>query len=341
MGGNKVKPQNEFLKDFIDRNLGNEFFYLIVDGGARNGTKEIPHLHPFSCIFCFEPNPEEFHKLRDSPIKGSFGRGRIVNFPYALVNEDKEVVLNITLRPGASSTLCPDSDYLRHFKEDNFSEMGEIIKQVYVPGIRLDTFMNQNAIKNIDLLKLDTQGNELDILLSGGVVIENIEVIKTEVELVKLYKDQALFHDISKFLYQHGFELINIEWTEPCKRFHARPDLHPDNYRLIWANAVFAHSVYDFQKKRLLPQAMVLGEMGYTDIAIYQIRNSPQLDSGEKLRLENYFVKRCSTGATTLKGKVREFIERLFSVEIKRKVKRNKQVVSMRKNKIPISLLEG
>jgi len=170
-------------------------------------------------------------------------------------------------------------------------------------------------------------GLRTHILVSVGEMINNIEVIKAEVEFVKIYKDQFLFHDISKFVYNHGFELIDLQWTEPCRRFHARSDLEGNNYRLIWADAVYARRIYDFNKPRLLPQAIILGEMGYRDLAIYQIRNSPKLNENEKNILEKYFS---TMHSTTLKGKIKDFLKKKFSLKLERCLPNNKQVLSLR-----------
>ena len=62
--------------------------------------------------------------------------------------------------------------------------------------------MKENKLDYIDFLKLDTQGNELNIIKSIGSKISNVSVIKTEVEMIPMYKNQPLFHDVSSFLYQ-------------------------------------------------------------------------------------------------------------------------------------------
>lgn len=315
-----------FIK-FI-RNIFQEDFFVILDGGARNGTKEVPRLHPLSCIFGFEPNMEEFVKLKNNPLSLSMKQCGIINYPVALTKKDGEVCLNITLRPGATSTLLPDANYLKHFSLDNFSEMSFVVKEERVPTMRLDTFMKINNLKYIDLLKLDTQGNELDILESAGDFIDTIEVIRTEVEFVPIYKNQPLFHDVSVFLHQHGFEFLDLQWSEPCKRFHARSDLGPDAYRLIWGDAVFVRTPYDFQKERLLPQAIVLGEMGYRDLAIYQIRNSPRLSRQDKQKLEDFYVQR--SFQPNFKRRIREFFIKKFGIKIDR-CGFDKQVISMKK----------
>lgn len=316
-----MEPSIQNILDFIKGD-----YFVIVDGGARNGTKEVPRLHPFSCIFAFEPSQEEFLKLKNQGSP-SVKPGTIINYPVALTKHDGEVTLNITLRPGATSTLIPNEDFFKHFQSDHWSEMSQVVEKVDVPAMRLDTFMKKNDLKYIDLLKLDTQGNELDILESAGAFIDGIEVIRTEVEFVSIYKHQPLFHDVSAFLHKHGFEFLDLQWSEPCKRFHARSDLGPDAYRLIWGDAVFVRTPYDFQKERLLPQAIVLGEMGYRDLAIYQIRNSPRLSKQDKQKLEDFYVQR--SFQPNFKRRIRELFIKKFGIKIDR-CGFDKQVVSMK-----------
>jgi len=317
----------ERLKKKIIEDIKGDFF-IIVDGGARNGTKEVPNLHPLSLIFAFEPNTEEFNKLQNvmDGDTNFFKPGTVINYPVALVKDDKKVILNISLRSGATSTLYPDADFLSHFKEDNWHEISEIINQIEVPGMRLDTFMKKNGISYIDLLKLDTQGNELDILISSGEFIDTIEVIKAEVEFAKIYKGQPLFFDVSKFLYDNGFELIDFQWSDPCRRFHYREDLEPNAYRLIWADAIFARRPYDFNKPRLLAQAIILAEMGYKDLALYQIINS-KLSLNEKKVLEKYYL---TCPPKTIKRRIKDFIAKNYHLKIERYNFIKKQVKSVK-----------
>ena len=315
------------LIEVVQRIFKDDLF-VIVDGGARNGTKEVPRLHPLSCIFGFEPNAKEFAKLKSTPSSISIGRGTVINYPVALTKEDGEISLYITLRPGSTSTLIPDASYLKHFSLDNFSEMSCVMSEEKVPSMRLNTFMKKNSLNYIDLLKLDTQGNELDILMSSDGMIDKIEVIRTEVEFVPIYKNQPLFHDICNFLYKHGFELIDLQWSEACKRFHARSDLGPDAYRLVWGDAVFVRTPLDFSKERLFSQSIVLAEMGYRDLAIYQIRNNPRLNQLEKENLEHLYSDQYKQ--STLKRRLRDFIVIYFGFKVDR-CPSDRQVISMKK----------
>ena len=107
----------------------------------------------------------------------------------------------------------------------------------------MESFLVTSGIPHIDLLKLDTQGNELDILKSLGHRINDVQVIKVEVEMVPMYEGQPLFHDVAAYLDSQGFEFVDLVATDPCRRFHARPDLDANSYRMVWGDAVCASTL--------------------------------------------------------------------------------------------------
>ena len=236
--------------------LAADDYLVAVDGGARNGPKDLVGLDHICRFFCFEPNPEALGGVDWSIseyIKSTPGE-RVTVYPFALCSESGTATLNISLRPGATSTLEPDRTLLDRFEVDNWSEMKEIVKRITVPAISMSDFMRKAKVGHIDFMKLDTQGNELDILKSAGDAIESIEVIMTEVEFIPLYRDQALFHDVTAYLMSKGFELVDVRSVPACRRFHARPDLPPSSYRLVWGDAIYARNPADAEKPRALQQ---------------------------------------------------------------------------------------
>jgi len=285
------------LKDIIELCTdGDEL--IIVDGGSRNFNYDltvmgIKDLVKYSAIYGFEPSPQSHDSvpnIEDEVDKNRPpSRNQVINYPFALANVDGEVILHLSLHPGASSTLPPNAELLGHFRKDKWSGMVEIVDSISVPSIRLDTFVQKAALPRIDFLKLDTQGNELDILQSAGDFIKKIGVIKTELNFLELYLNQPLAHDVMKFLHSLGFALIDLTWSEPCRRFQARPDLKSDSYRLVWGDGIFAQTPHDFKKPHLLKQALILGKLGYRDLAIYQVQNHPGLKPEAKKMLEDYF----------------------------------------------------
>jgi FkbM family methyltransferase len=56
-----------------------------------------------------------------------------------------------------------------------------------------------------DLLVIDVQGNELRVLQSGLVTLQNINVVYLEVNFEKMYSDCCLVTDLDEFFSLHGF----------------------------------------------------------------------------------------------------------------------------------------
>jgi hypothetical protein len=89
----------------------------------------------------------------------------------------------------------------------------DVAQIVDVPMVRIDGVLNQE----VDILKLDLQGYELEALRGATNLLPRIKTITTEVEFVPLYDGQPLFGDIDCFLRQSGFRLLNLYelWTHP------------------------------------------------------------------------------------------------------------------------------
>lgn len=80
----------------------------------------------------------------------------------------------------------------------------------------LDDLAKHNDIKTIYLLKLDIQGNELDVMMASPNIFRSVKAILTEVEFTEAYKGQYQFEQINSWLEEQGFELdclfINCQW---------------------------------------------------------------------------------------------------------------------------------
>jgi hypothetical protein len=88
-----------------------------------------------------------------------------------------------------------------------------------VPCTTIDSFCRQNAIGEVEILKMDVQGGEL-LALEGAVEklsSRAISLVYAEVLMVPLYEGQAFFHEVYSFLAKYGyslFDLYNIEYAE-------------------------------------------------------------------------------------------------------------------------------
>jgi FkbM family methyltransferase len=280
--------KDEDLGRILDRVLSSDL--VMVDGGARGGTYDLPRLSRYIASYGFEPNRPEYEKI----TKGLFTKNpryKHVHYsPFALVEETGTVTLYITKRPAATSTLRPNVELYTHFPDDNWRQSGEVVGEEMVEGISLADFMRQGKLSYIDYLKLDTQGNELHILKSAGEFLPRIGVVKTEVEMVPMYVDQPLLGDICTFMHKAGFHLFNFQWTDACRRYHFSPTLPFDSYQLLWGDAYFVYGPYNFNAERKLEQALVLAQIpGGLDLALYIIQNLPNLSDADKQALFAFY----------------------------------------------------
>jgi FkbM family methyltransferase len=94
----------------------------------------------------------------------------------------------------------------------------------------VDDYCKTNQIAQIDLLKSDTQGFDLEVLRGSKTMLPNISSIYTEIILVDLYKGAPTLDAIHSFLVENAFELVGIY------------NLSYYNGRLGWFDALYVAS---------------------------------------------------------------------------------------------------
>jgi len=174
---------------------------VIIDGGANNGSTTENFLQSYKSpvIHAFEPIPELVNILK----KKFQERDNVVIHGAAIGSEEKMVGFNVLNNLVSSSVLNPSE-----LKKKIHGERVGINHVVQVPQVRLDKILGD--IKEIDLLKLDLQGYELEALKGCGNLLYRIKIVVTEIEFVALYDNQPLFGDIDVFLRANGFNLYNL-----------------------------------------------------------------------------------------------------------------------------------
>lgn len=96
-----------------------------------------------------------------------------------------------------------------------------------VDCISLDDFFKKN--KRVDLLKIDTQGNELNVLKGSKKLLKNVKFIKLELMLYDYYEKNYFFSDIELFLKKFNFKIFNILEVQQ----------NPVNLRTDWIEVLF------------------------------------------------------------------------------------------------------
>lgn len=162
-------------KLFLKRLLAPKRNFILVDVGANIGgyIKVVLNINPNGSVYGFEPHPKTFAMLKKN-IQ-DFGCNRIEVFNIGLSAQKEKLYL---YDHGHDDGSAHASIHKGVIEEIHCSHSVRYEVEVGT----LDDFVATNNISNIDLLKIDTEGNELNVLLGATESLRNglIDVIHFE-----------------------------------------------------------------------------------------------------------------------------------------------------------------
>jgi FkbM family methyltransferase len=192
------KTFNQIYKDNLKKNP------IIFDIGANEGQsiKRFNYIFPESIIYSFEPIKESFDKI----IKLYNKRNFIVN-NFALGEKEEKKKFYINKHSFTSSFFKINNKY----KELHDFDKAHITANTKVTT--LDKYIKLHNIKKIDILKIDTQGYELNILKGAKLALKKkiIKFIELEIIIADYYKKKINLHDIDLIMSKNNYYLYNIE----------------------------------------------------------------------------------------------------------------------------------
>lgn len=199
----------------------------LIDVGARGGIDRrwTPHYSKME-VMAFEPDPTECTALNTRPFPYS------VRFlPFALGAADgQQATLRICKQPGCSSLLQPNTEFCKQYF---YGPAMEVVDELQVTLHRMDTVCKDFVP---DVIKVDTQGTELDILRGAGKLLDDAMAVELEVEFVPQYLGQSLFSDVDSFMRQQGFMLRGLRRTN----WRATGDhVHPYGGQIVHGDALY------------------------------------------------------------------------------------------------------
>ena len=178
---------------------------LLFDVGANHGqtVTKFKKYFPKSIVHSFEPSKlcfETLHQVHSSTD------GVIIN--NKAVGKEKG---SLEFNEYAWSSL--NSLLKRSFTGS------KIIDNYHVDIISIDDYCKENNIDKINLLKTDTEGFELNVLMGAEQMMnENkIQFVYSEIFFYENYIGQSSFGDIYNFLLSKGFSLVRFytfEYTD-------------------------------------------------------------------------------------------------------------------------------
>ena len=177
-----------------EREIWDEFMVdgdVFIDAGAHIGKYSIMLRHRFKRIIAVEANPETFKVLVENIRLNKADNVKAVN--RALWYKDNEYLeFFLTKRNTGASSLN-----LEHIIEEGF-----IVKQkIPIRAITLNSLLEQENIKDVDLVKLDMEGSEYEVLL--GLDLDKHVVRKIIYEAW----NREYSNKISSYLRRFGYEV--------------------------------------------------------------------------------------------------------------------------------------
>ena len=162
---------------------------VVVDIGCRWGfaerfTKNVGYFR----VYGFDPDKVECQRLNDLYKSES-----VTLVPLGLAQTAGKRTLYITKEPACSSLLEPDPMLTSNYPALNCAQH---VSSVEVETTTLDIWTKESCIDNVDYIKVDTQGSELEILTGGINTLKGVRSLEVEVEFNSDVNANTMLHDI-------------------------------------------------------------------------------------------------------------------------------------------------
>ena len=189
---------SRLVKDYIKNNK-----IIALDVGAQGGFNSDNFFPKKYNIF--------FEDILVEPIKSEANK---LNFKKFIINKGlwsekgKKKIFFLGNRPGSSSMYAPERDNfnLHNIKEKDYDNY-KITNEYEIECDTINNLLNEIKIQNLDYLKIDTQGAELEIL--KGIGKFRPLLIKLEAHIFSIYKGVPSWHKLLNYLYEMNYVLID------------------------------------------------------------------------------------------------------------------------------------
>lgn len=226
-----------------------------IDIGARGGfTIDLAPIASAVEAIGFEPEQEECERLNAQAKADSAGFRSLRYVPTAVGRAPEQRTLNIYRARGCTSLLTADTDFAKLFaREDYFILDGQVDVQVE----RLDDAAERFGFPDVDYMKIDIQGAELEAMQSAPKLVgKSLLCIRSEVEFAPLYKDQPVFADVDAELRGKGFMLARFPQMHAWRRgTRVRNDRRAPGPAPISEGQLIHGDVLYFRRPETMPNA--------------------------------------------------------------------------------------
>lgn len=192
----QLSGENYFLRHLMTgRNQFKNFVVLDVGANIGSYSNKIKKLSPSAEIYAFEPHPITYQRLRDEASK----------YGYRAFN----------LGCGSETGNLKLYDYKDNLEGTQHASIHkDVIEKIHcsastewdIQVTTLDSFLTEQKIAHVDLLKIDTEGHELSTLMGCRKSIEDqmIDIIQFEFNEMNIVS-KVFFRDFYELLPNYSF----------------------------------------------------------------------------------------------------------------------------------------
>lgn len=192
-----MNPRTENLFAWLEARLDrNAPPVTLLDVGAFRGDFSRALLASGRCqsAHLFEPNPSNLESLRNTWS----GDARVSIHPVAIGSRVHPARFHATSDTATGSIL-------------EYAQADGVVSQFEVEMTTLDEWWRQNQRPSVGILKIDTQGNDCDVLNGAATLIEQMRpVIVAEMIFIPLYRKQAVPLDFFAWGAESGYHFAGL-----------------------------------------------------------------------------------------------------------------------------------
>lgn len=253
----------------------------VVDIGARNSSlEELQPLSQFINYIGFDADEKEVERLNKT--RHNFNSAKYI--PKFVAGHTGFVDFMLHYDAGCSSVYRFDDKFSAYYQDLNEDR---IEKTIRLSSDTLDNLVPDAA--DVDVLKMDTQGNEFEILSGAPNTLDKALMVEIEVEFFQLYEGQKLAHDIFSKMHGHGFDLLYLNRVlMSSRRFKG-----VSRGQIIFGDALFGlsrESVKKLTTEKKIKYCCLLINYGHYDFAYDLYLDNEDIEKSSPA-LSQFFVK--------------------------------------------------
>lgn len=195
--------QNKWLEPAVEayqKYFGNTA-NIIIDIGTRDGDDAEYFREKLNGkeVYAFDANPVAVEETKKRyPDFAVIGRA-VSNYDGTtkfsqIISEDKDL-------EGCSSIV----------RIHDVENRGTSV-EIEVPAIRMDTFLKGLGIKEVDVIKVDTEGFSFEVIDGMGDYVRNVKLFHLETETFARHDGHKNNLEVKAFMESKGFELVDLSY---------------------------------------------------------------------------------------------------------------------------------